>query len=77
MRIKQRCADKTPILVSVLISGPQKVVAKELLQLNMLYNLGSPVWHSVMTWKGRMGGGREAQKAGDSHGYTAETNTIL
>ena len=34
MRIKQRCADKTPILDSVLTSGPQKVVVKELLQLN-------------------------------------------
>ena len=32
----------------------------------LLYNMGSPGWHSVMTWRGGIGGG-EAQDVGDTY----------
>ena len=31
----------------------------------LLYNIGSPAWRFVTTWRGDMGGGREAQEGGD------------
>ena len=35
----------------------------------LLYNTGSPAWHFVTTWRGEMGGGREAQEGGDIYIY--------
>lgn len=57
---------------------------KQIAGEKLLYNIGSPVSCSVMTWKGDMVRGREAQEGGDIciimaelHCCVAETNTIL
>jgi len=36
----------------------------------LLYNTGSPAWCSVMTWRGGMGEGKEAQEGEDTHTHT-------
>ena len=50
----------------------------------LLYNTGSPAWRSVMTYRGGVGEGKEAQEGADiciitadSSCCTAETNTTL
>ena len=57
---------------------------KRIVGEKLLYNTGSLVWYFVMTWRGRMGKGREAQKGGDIciimadfHFRMAEINSLL
>ena len=60
-------------------SGARQIAGEELLG-----STGSPVWHSVRTWRDGMGEGREIWEGEDkcimrvdSHCCMAETNTAL
>ena len=39
---------------------------KQIAGEKLLHNTGSPAWHSVITWRGRVGGGKRLKK-GEIH----------
>ena len=57
---------------------------KQIADEKLLYNIGSPAWCSVVTYRGGLEEGREAQELGDIciimldlYCHRAETNTTL